>query len=511
MILPRDLPGLRPLAPAVAELLPQQRWYAGDRHPRQVDPLALVWVRQESPAAALTVWEVTDADGATDRYHLPLGFRPATQTLPPGLEPLATEDEEGRPGDAWIAYDGLGDPELATHLLRWMDRPGREGALGATVVRRRLGPAAALEPPDSATPLGGDHTNSGVVYDERLLLKVFRRLWPGINPEVELTTALLAAGFDRIPRPLLALELEAPGGPWSLAVVQTYLRHGTDGFSLALTSLRDLFGDIRFEADGAVPMPGVCEEAVTGQGGSFETDAERLGVLTAAMHRALAAGAEPQLQPEPILGGDLDRWAAEMEAALERLLAADDPRLEALRPQADALRTAFERLRRLPPSGQRIRLHGDFHLGQLLRVDDGWTVLDFEGEPARPIAERRAKRSPLQDVAGVLRSFDYAAAVAVRQQAAPDEPRWNSLVPFGRTWAKRNRSRFLAGYLTTLEGSDLLPRDPATVADSLAAFQLGKALYEVSYELAHRPDWAVIPLADIADIARRRGGPGDTP
>ncbi len=505
MNLPRDLDALRPLGPALAELLPHQRWFAGGRRPRQVDPIALVWIGQVAPALALTVWAVDDQDGGAQRYHLPLGFRPRGQALPAGVTALAEPEDGETVADHWQAYDALVDPELATRLLAWMDEDGSIAALGGTVARRRLGRAESLEPVASASPMTGDHSNSGVVYDERLLLKVFRRLWPGTNPEVELTAALLAGGFDRIPKPLVALELDAPGGPWSLGVVQTYLRHGTDGFSLALTSLRDLFGDIHLEVDGAVPMPEACEEAVSAQGGSFEIDAQRLGALTAEMHRVLARAVGPDFDPAPVTTEDLDGWAAEMEASLERLLARPDPQLEALRPQADAIRLAFARLRQLPAQGRRIRVHGDFHLGQLLRVDDGWVVLDFEGEPGRPIEERRRKRSPLVDVAGALRSFDYAAAVATRQHASPDEPRSTSLVRYARTWAQRNRQRFLRGYLGTAAGAGFLPDDPSTVADSLVAFQLSKALYEVAYELAHRPDWVEIPLADIADIAHMRG------
>ncbi len=499
MTLPRDLDDLRPLAPAIRAMLPRQRWFAGGRPPARVVPVACCWVRREAPALALTVWAVTDPDGLADRYHLPIGFRPVTQTVPEGLELLAVEGPgASAAADGWLAYEALRDPELATVLLAWLDRPGREPCLGSTSVRRRLAPTGAMGPAGSAAPLTGDHTNSGVVFDERILLKVFRRIWPGVNPEVELGPALRAAGFDRLPEPLLALELETAGGPWSLAAAQTYLPHGTDGFTLALTSLRDLFGDLRFEPDGAVPMPGICEEAVSGQGGSFEGDAHRLGDLTGRMHLALAAA--PDLEAEPVGTADQVRWADEMEAGLDRLLANEDPRLEALRPQADAVRQALTHLRRLTPAGRRIRLHGDYHLGQLLRVDDGWVVLDFEGEPDRPIAERRQTRSPLQDVAGMLRSFDYAAAVAVRQQATPDEPRWGSLVPFGRTWAARNRRRFLGAYLEVMAGSPLLPASPAAVETSLVAFQLGKALYEVGYELAHRPDWIAIPLTDIAHL-----------
>jgi len=498
--LPRDLAGLHPLAGAIRELLPRQRWFAGERSPQRAEPVACVWVRRASPAVALTVWEVGDAQGAIDRYHLPLGFRSPEQPLPPGVEALRPDEGAGPEGGAWVAYEGLTDPELSAHLLTWMDQPGAERCLGGRVIRRRAAGSLPLEPNLGPRPLEGDHSNSGVVFGDRVMLKVFRRLWPGINPEAELTTCLLAAGFDRVPRPLLALEMEAAGGPFSLAAAQLYLPHGTDGFQLALTSLRDLFGDIHFEADGAVPMPEACVQAVSSQGGSFETDSARLGLLTGRMHRALAQATGPEMEAEPIRDVDLARWADEIEGALERLLALGDDRLEALRPQAAGVHAAAARLRQLSPGGRRIRLHGDFHLGQLLRVDDGWVVLDFEGQPAQSIAERRQKRSPLQDVAGMLRSFDYAAAVAVRQQASPDEPRWSSLTPYGRTWAERNGERFLAGYLAEVAGTGLLPAVPGSVDTLLTAFQLGKALYEVGYELAHRPEWSEIPLAEIARL-----------
>ena len=185
---------------------------------------------------------------------------------------------------------------------------------------------------------------------------------------------------------------------------------------------------------------------------------------------------------------------------LERLLAIDEPRLEPLRVRADTVREVFSDLARMPEGGRRIRVHGDLHLGQLLRTDEGWHFLDFEGRPARTPEERRRRVTPLLDVAGMLRSFDYAAAVALRQQVHPDEANARTLEPYGRAWAEVMREAFWAAYRTRPGIEALLPADPAVTERLLSALALAQALYELEYEVASRPEWMEIPLEGIARL-----------
>ncbi len=335
-------------------------------------------------------------------------------------------------------------------------------------------------------PLGAEQSNTSLVYDDAMILKVFRRLTEGHNPEVEVIETLAKVGFTSVPEPL---------GSWrkddvDLAFLQRFLAGATDGWNMALTSLRELFAEYTI---GAQPPPGdilgggaaVPFEATdpAEARGDFAAEAERIGEVTAEMHLALARG----FGFTKVKGAD---WADVMEDMVDRVLGAGAGSAPdgVLR---DGARRIIARLREIPDPGPAIRVHGDYHLGQVLRTDAGWYVLDFEGEPARPLEERRRPSSPLKDVAGMLRSFHYAPAVARRER---DE---EALEDLAAAWEQRNRRAFLRGYLRTVEPGAILPPDPECVDVVLAAFELEKAVYELGYERAYRPDWEHIPLAAL--------------
>lgn len=377
-----------------------QRWFAGSAVEKAI-------VLEEEDLAGGARWAIVDADGV--RYQVVLG------------------EVDGHLADVAAV------PEVALALLR------------------RVAPA---EDAQVVRPIGVDQSNTSLVFDERIVLKLFRRLADGPNPDVEVSEALAAAGFDNVAAPV-ATWFE---GGTHLAIVQHYLAGGTEGWALALTSLRDLYG-----GDGDDPAA---------SGGDFAAEARRLGAITARMHRGLADafGRSP---------GSPREWIAGMKRQLARL----DP------PEPGAV-AVIERLEAVKEGGQSIRVHGDYHLAQVLRTDAGWFVLDFEGEPARPVEDRRRPSSPLKDVAGMLRSFDYAAQVALRDQ---DEHRRADLASRATAWEKRNRGAFLEGYIEEAASSGLLPGDDLSLSTVLAAFELDKAVYELLYERAHRPDWAEIP------------------
>ena len=306
-------------------------------------------------------------------------------------------------------------------------------------------------------PLGVEQSNTSLVFDERLVFKLFRRLPDGRNPDVEVTSALADLGFEHVIAPL---------GTWrdddaDFAIVNELLLSSTDGWQLAMTSLRDLY-------DRRCPP----EEAPA----DFGFEAERLGRVTAQLHEALS-------EAFPVGDADVDSWIDDMEAQLERVSLPDD--------LAPAARAVYEAVRSVDV-GPAFRIHGDYHLGQTLLTDLGWYVLDFEGEPARPVAERRRPSSPLRDVAGMVRSFHYAAEAALRQVGSEDEEDRR----LAGAWERHVAERFLAGY----EGYEPLERLlPPTETRPVVqrAFELDKAIYEVGYETAHRPDWVGIPLAAV--------------
>jgi maltokinase len=322
-----------------------------------------------------------------------------------------------------------------------------------------------------------EQSNTSLVYDDRIILKLFRRLLEGRNPDVEVTEALARAGFAHVAAPIASWRRE----DFDLAFAQQYLAGGTEGWALALTSLRDLY------AAG----PDDPAEA----GGDFAAEANRLGQMTAEMHLALAAAFGVDRSVFRQVG-----WPevlAAIEARIRRLTGAG---------WTGSPAELLHRLQAVQDPGPAIRVHGDYHLGQVMRTDTGWYVLDFEGEPARPKEERLMPTSPLKDVAGMLRSFQYAAHFVLLERGRHEIERIEKLAD---AWEARNREAFLDGYLDCPGIDALLPQGADNLAAVSLAFELDKALYELAYEEAYRPEWAEIPATAIRRLLSGSvSGPG---
>ncbi len=442
------------LLPGLVELLPRQRWYSGEA-PSTVEVVRTDVVREPWPAL---IELILLADGAT--YQVLVGLRPIDDHAEfyRGNDDAIIGEVQTTTGPA-MAYEATADPDLGIALLEHVTG-GRETA-------------------ERVRPVGVEQSNTSLVYDDRLILKLFRRLQPGPNPEVEVTEKLAAVGFEHVASPVASTVYDGT----HLAVVQPYLLGGTEGWAMALTSLRDLFGvhdtqPLPVIVPGAPPPVADPAEA----GGDFSGEAERLGVVTAELHLALAEAFGKWR-------GDAPAWAESIAAQAAELEPGDlDPEL----PRA-VLRT----LRDIPDPGWSIRVHGDYHLGQVMRTDAGWFVLDFEGEPIRSVAERRQPTSPLRDVAGMLRSFHYASMSGLADR---------SDIEVAEAWEQRNRNAFLDGYLTEAGKGDILPSDMASVDAVLSAFELEKAVYELGYEKAYRPNWIGIPRAALRRLNQKRQG-----
>jgi maltokinase len=469
------------LAPQLAEYLPRQRWFGAKD--RTID---FVRVRSTEVLTSSGSWPVllrVDAEvhleGDDDaRYQLFLGLRQAGVDCEflSGHEGAVLGEFDTAQGAA-LVYDALLDSELALALLEVV---------------------APDRPAERVRPLGAEQSNTSLVYDDAMILKVFRRLTEGHNPEVEVIERLASCGFTSVPEPLASWRKD----DMDLAFLQRFLAGAADGWHMAQTSLRELFAEFTI---GAQPPPGdtvgggaaVPFEATdpAEARGDFAAEAERIGEVTAEMHQAMAKG----FGCAKVTGAD---WAEAMEQQLDRVLGPGAGSF-ADGALADGARRIIARLREIPDPGPAIRVHGDYHLAQVLRTDTGWFVLDFEGEPARPLAERTAPSSPLKDVAGMLRSFSYAPAVALSYQE-------DDMGDLARAWETRNRDAFMAGYLRKAQydpdsGEEpILPTDPAIRSAVLVAFELDKALYEVAYERANRPDWARIPLEAVSRLCDHR-------
>jgi maltokinase len=444
------------LAKALRSWLPDRRWFGGKGRPiKSVKVVAQTCLRESDPSLHHVLIQVAYRDGESDLYQVPVGVaaRVAEELAGVVIGPIGNR----------TAYDALHDAEFSRLLLSLI----AEDANAYDVAFRRGLPTADDEPLDTSLhgrALGSEQSNSSLLYGESYVLKVFRRIVPGINPDLEITRALALEGVDAVPPPLGWIEGSVGGVDTTFALLQPYLRLATDGWALATTSVRDLFGEADLHADEV--------------GGDFASESERLGSTTAQVHAAMASAF-----PTHSAGrAELKKMSAAMTQRVDEAAVA----VAELRPYAEPLRAAFTELAALDETVPLQRIHGDYHLGQVLRTDFGWKVLDFEGEPAKALAERIAPDSPLRDVAGMLRSFDYAARHLLAD-GAPDA----QLAYRATEWAERNREAFCDGY-TEAAGTD--PRKAAVL---LRAYELDKAVYEVLYEARNRPTWLPIPLAAI--------------
>ena len=416
-----------------------QRWFGSKTrevvHAKLIDSAVL---REANPRCAIELVELDFGSGLHESYQL--------LRVLDGDEP-----------------DGLSEPALARELVHAMRASVTlQGADGVLEFRPLEGFAGLGRELVTARPIGTEQSNSSMVFDEELILKAFRRLEPGINPELELLRFLTERGFANIAQ--LAGWYAYQGKPMdtTLGILQRYVADGVDGWELAL----DTMGDE-----------------------SFIPRLRRLGEVTGRMHTLLGSDpSDPNFCPEETSAESLGLLTATVDEEIERIfleLPEDNPELDPIRGRGEEVRERLRMLTYIGVAGRVIRHHGDFHLGQTLWADDNWVILDFEGEPARPLSERRRKRSPLRDVAGMMRSFAYAASASQLLRDVDPPPDWES----------RAREEFLAGYRETIELS-LVPSG-ASMDKLLTVFELEKAVYELRYELNNRPDWVKIPVAGI--------------
>jgi maltokinase len=462
---------------ALTEWLPTQRWFAGKGRP--VTGLEITADTELAPggggepALRHLIVSVTQGSSA-DSYQLLLGLRAA---LPGRLEHVRI----GEIPDGRVAYDALYDQELAGLLLHLIASQQVIGPVRFARVPGRPGAGDPLDRDDlHSLVLTGEQSNTSLVYGEESILKVFRRLSPGPNPDLEVTTALARLGSPHVAEPLGWIETRLEGVSTSLAILSRYLRLASDGWLLAATSVRDLYA---MEDSDLHAMEGGTSDGVRAAdaGGDFAGEAHRLGIATAQVHADLAAA----FGTDELSSDSVGELTEQMFRKLDLATAA----VPEIGRYAEMIGAVYSNLAKLKGPFPVQRVHGDYHLGQVLRTETGWVVLDFEGEPATPLAQRRARSSPLRDVAGMLRSFDYAA----RHQLIghPDQAVLNGVA---RDWVRRNASAFCAGYA---EAGGL---DPDANDVLLRALQLDKAVYEVLYEARHRPSWLPIPLDSLAEF-----------
>ena len=453
----------------LTDFLEGARWFGGKGRQGEVtDVRRLGVIAEEGPRVVVDLAEVTYPDGDVELYQVPL----ALYTDPEHRLDHAFVGWWEDPEVGWThVYDAVHDRDAMAAYLRAFAYPP-DGPL----TFHRL-PGEPLDTAAHSTPFTGEQSNSSVAFGEQALLKIFRRITPGTNPDIEIHEILTRAGSDNVAALLGWVEVSTGstiGDTFQLAMLQQFLRTASDGWELALTSVRNLFAEADLYADEV--------------GGDFAAEAQRLGEAVARIH-TLLADRFPLVERT---ADDHRALAAAMTARLDDALGV----VPELAPHAPELRALFEAVAAIG-SGTAQRVHGDLHLGQTLRTAKGWKIVDFEGEPAKSLAERVEPDSPWRDVAGMLRSFDYAPRVAAMTAAATGDNGTEQRAYRAAEWSARNQTAFLDAYT-----HHDLTGDQQTL---LAAYVADKTVYECVYEARNRPTWLPIPMAALSQI------PGLTP
>ncbi len=488
-----------------------RRWFGSkQRVLRELKIVQNVPLGVEPSGVRLLIVEITFTDGLPESYILPIAL--ADETTTTRLAAEAPHAIIGRLAEQQSLCDALHLPETRAALLHLVAGESEAAARVRLVGRSRLplDPAVLEKAATTSRLISVDQSNTSIAFGDTWLLKILRRFERGTHPDAEITSFLTEnAGLTCVPSCAGEIKLVDRTGDAEVGVLFDFVVNQGDGWTYTMDALARYFERVleaRRELDEAA-----VEELV---GAVYRERARQLGLRTAEMHRALASAEDrPDFAPEPFstlyqrslyqgLRGSAGYILRHLRRQLVRL--PDEARVDAaaLLASHTPLLTVFGRLLDHRIDVSRIRIHGDFHLGQVLNTGKDFVIIDFEGEPRLPLTERRLKRSALRDVAGMLRSFDYAVAMALRNHQGDDV---QTLVPWARAWAKIMREAYLAAYLEAGRGASFLPSSAEDTLLLLEVFQLDKALYEINYELSYRPAWVGAPLRAVNEMLAKFG------
>ena len=519
--------GARALAGVLPGYVRARRWFRSKaRRIKNItlrDALRVPFDGSADIQARLAIFDIDYTEGESESYVLPLALarseRVESSLAPTPQAVIATVLPDGEGGTAWTLYDAIYEPAFATALLDAVGGKRRVSGRRTEVtgsptpaLRRLRGRGAAA----LVTAVGrAEQSNTSVVFGDRLILKLFRRLEPGANPEIEIGQALTAARFRHVPALGGWLSINGRREPQALAVVQEFVANEGDAWEFTLDAVGGFY-ERAAASEGDMMLSG---ENLADLTGNYQGFAQLLGTRTAELHRVLAGHDDPAFAPEPFSAlyqrsvfQNLRNQANGAIALLRRRL--DDLPGEA-RPAAErAIKSSEDILRRVRELTQRrigavrIRTHGDYHLGQVLWTGKDVVIIDFEGEPGRPLSERRHRRSALADVAGMLRSFHYAAFGTLLNPRIGGAVRPEDIArlePWAAAWYSTVSGAFVDAYLESAAGQPFVPRVRAEQVALLELAMLQKVLYELNYELNNRPDWVSIPLRGLLDLLGTEG------
>jgi maltose alpha-D-glucosyltransferase / alpha-amylase len=517
------------LSAQLPNYLAGQRWFGGKartiRAAELVDvvpvPIGDSSASSGGPSQALVlIVAVSYTEGPSESYAIPIVR--AEQQIATAIDSARLKISGA--GGGFELVDALKEGEFLTTLLQLIDREetlrGEKGELRATktsayqTVRGTSGEKLA------AKPVGAEQSNTSIIYGNKLILKFFRRVEEGVNPDLEIGAFLTEkARFEGTPQVAGSLRYVSRDGKESAqGILQTFVANQGDAWSYTLKSLDGFYEAARTAGTGSNAGADAAEktELVAREAGEFLKSAALLGRRTAEMHLALASNAsDPAFAPEPFTPG----FQAQLEQSIQQLSSRVFGQLREKssglpHDQQDTARRIStqetEIAKRVhawlskPIHATRTRIHGDYHLGQVLYTGSDFVIIDFEGEPARPLAERRIKRSPLQDVAGMLRSFHYAAFAPLltpnEKNPSADQLSVEKFGSWAEGWNATVSETFLGSYFQTAGKAAYLPERREEIRVLLDLHLLEKAVYELGYELNNRPTWVGIPLQGISRL-----------
>jgi maltose alpha-D-glucosyltransferase/alpha-amylase len=505
------------------EILPNyiqaRRWFASKartlRNMKVVEQLA---ISSDANAGRLWFLEVSYLDGPTETYALPVKIvsgdaaRAVSQITPQAIIARFAGTEET------ILFDAIFDGKFRSQLFEVIAQrhlmKARAGDLMGIAGKTLEADPTVIS--DKSQVLGGEQSNSSMLFDNKFFLKLYRKLEDGVNPDVEINRFLTErTDFPNVPAFLGAIEYRRPKAePTVVCLLQSAATNEGDVWTLTLDAIGRYYERVlgrKADLQNEIAPPGALLDELIG--GIYPDKAKQMGQRTGELHLALASSMEDRaFAPEPFNAMAQRSVYQNMRASLRRAFTFLEKKLSDLRPafrdEATEVLGAEEeilarekRLLDRHTNAAKIRIHGDYHLGQLLYTGKDFVILDFEGEPARALSERKLKRSALRDVAGMMRSFQYAAYSALWQPAMRSED-----VPFLERWAdlwyREVSSVFLQSYLKTAADAIFVPQNAEDLQIMLEAYLLDKAVYEIGYELNNRPDWVVIPIRGIKHILR---------
>jgi trehalose synthase-fused probable maltokinase len=516
------------------ELLAAQRWFGGKARrlaaARVVEGIPMSSRQRD---AVLLLIDVTYEDKGRETYVLPVAsvfgeeVNKISQEMPRAvLTRLAADETDTQ--ESGLLYDAMWDPSIVHRLLLAIGEGAHfAGEIGTLKASSTAAYEAMVPPRDPVTcrVLYGEQSNTSVVLGDRALLKLYRRVQSGMNPDWEIGRYLTSRGFHHSPPVGGALEYVTAGETTTVALLQAFVQNVGDAWAATLKELDTFLTRVRAQDARVDSETGkerslwdLAQSTISKEESRFIGPAldaaASLGERTAALHLTLGqAQHDPAFAPEPLTQEYLQArhqsmvqlWKQALRLLRQQSLQGTSMLREGVELPAQESRVlgVFQTLLEIREGGQRIRCHGDYHLGQVLWTGSDYVITDFEGEPARPLQERRLKHSPLYDVAGMLRSFDYAAWTALAHWESKVPRR--ELEPWTTYWSRWVRAQFLRVYMKHVQDAPFWPASSTDAARLLTVHQLEKAVYEFSYEMNNRPEWMAIPLKGINEIIQWSG------